>query len=259
MRSALAEDTLPNLVSPPPSRPVSRPVAAPSARPAARPAAIVTAPPRSVGPGAQVNRPQPAAGKAPGAARPQAGVSGVHAKAPPPAPRAVSLPPPAAPSRASYAPPARPSHIAPRPVRPLPTGGPAPTVIRDLDALFARDGRKSARPAPRPAAPTQPPIEPARFAQMLLQKVEADFTPARHNAVTPPPARPAAAPLASAPAPFAAPLASAPAPAARVAFVPSPVAAPAMLETLELALPADDEDLAQLVPWYRRLWNRLFR
>lgn len=243
MRSALAEDTLPNIVSPPPSRPISGPAPRPAARAVTRPTPIAPTPPRSVGPRTQVTRPQPAPVPRPtpaGAARPHAAVSGVHVKQPAP----------------------------PRAARPMPTGGPAPTVIRDLDALFARDGRKHARPAPpRPVAPAQPPIEPARFAQMLLQKVEADFTPPRHNAVTAAPP-PSAAPLAPAPtrvaaspyaAPFAGPFASpTPPPPARVAFVPTAVSAPAMLETLELALPSDDEDLAQLVPWYRRLWSKLF-
>jgi hypothetical protein len=149
--------------------------------------------------------------------------------------------------------PARPSHVAPRAVRPLPVGGPPPTVIRDLDALFARESRKPTAPrAPRPAEPAQPPIDPARFAQMLLQKVESDFTPARASHAAPAPA--ALAPAHVAPV---ATFAAAPAPRV-VAFVPSPVGAQAMERTAELALPADDEDVAQLVPWYRRLWTKLF-
>jgi hypothetical protein len=128
---------------------------------------------------------------------------------------------------------------APRPLRPLPVGGPPPTVIRDLDALFARDPRRASRPSPAPA-PAAPPIEPATFAQQLLQKVAADFRPAP-AAVTPVAA-------------FAAPPADVNAPR-RVAFVPSHVRS--FESTAELALSADDEDLAQLVPWYRRLWNKL--
>ena len=147
---------------------------------------------------------------------------------------------------------ARPSHVAPRPVRPLPVGGPPPTVIRDLDVLFKRESKPSA-PRVVAAAPAQAAIDPARFAQMLLQKVESDFTPARP-------------PIASAPASLAAPVVASPAapafaapPSPRVvAFVPSAVAAQAMERTAELALPEDDEDVAQLVPWYRRLWTKLF-
>jgi hypothetical protein len=116
-------------------------------------------------------------------------------------------------------------------------------VIRDLDALFSRESRKPS--APRVAQPAQPPIDPARFAQMLLQKVESDFTPARASYAAPPTLA-APAVVAAAPAPRA------------VAFVPSPVAALSMERTAELALPADDEDVAQLVPWYRRLWTKLF-
>ncbi len=138
----------------------------------------------------------------------------------------------------------------------MPQGGPAPTIIRDLDALFAKDGRRNAPPrvGAAPTAPANPPIEPARFAQMLLQKVEADFTPSR----PPPPA-----PVPAMPAAYAATFTSPPASPAMVsgprvvAFVPSPLTALAMERTAELALPDDDEDLAQLVPWYRRLWNKL--
>jgi hypothetical protein len=147
---------------------------------------------------------------------------------------------------------ARPSHVAPRPVRPLPVGGPPPTIIRDLDALFGRESRKPSA-APRVVAePAQPPIDPARFAQMLLQKVESDFTPARASHV---PAAPA--PTAPAPAPSFAHAPHAPAPRV-VAFVPSVVGPQTMERTAELALPEDDEDVAQLVPWYRRLWTKLF-
>lgn len=135
------------------------------------------------------------------------------------------------------------SRAAARSARPLPVGGPPPTVIRDLDALFARDGRqRSASPA---ETSTPPAVDPAHFAQMLLQKVASDFT-------APAPVAPAPAMVAPAPSPVA------PARPLVVTFVPAPLSPSAMLQTLEVPLPGDDADLAQLVPWYRRLWNRLF-
>jgi hypothetical protein len=116
-------------------------------------------------------------------------------------------------------------------------------VIRDLDALFARDGRqRSASPA---ETSTPPAVDPAHFAQMLLQKVASDFT-------APAPVAPAPAMVAPAPSPVA------PARPLVVTFVPAPLSPSAMLQTLEVPLPGDDADLAQLVPWYRRLWTRLF-
>ncbi|MBN8611500.1 MAG: hypothetical protein J0L92_12985, partial [Deltaproteobacteria bacterium] len=149
-----------------------------------------------------------------------------------------------APPRHSYV---APVHAA-RTVRPMTPGGPPPTVIRDLDALFAKDGRKSAPTPPRASTPSQPSMQPAQFAQALLQKISADFTPSR----PPPPA-----PVPAMPAAYASPAFTAPPAPQVVAFVPSPLTALAMERTAELALPDDDEDVAQLVPWYRRLWNKL--
>ncbi len=140
-----------------------------------------------------------------------------------------------APRQRSFAPP--PSG---RPTRAFVPGGPAPTVIRDLDALFAADrARRSSTPAPARSASISgaQPIAPERLAQALLEKVQADFAP-------PPVAR-----LAPAPGPARAPVAA--------QFVVGPVSQ-RDLPTVELALPDDDDDLVQLLPWYTRVWRALF-
>ncbi len=124
-----------------------------------------------------------------------------------------------------------------RGARPLQTGGQPPTVIRNLDALFAADHRRRSAPPPAPeradASGVQP-LDPARFAQALLDKVQSDF---------------------ALPTPSAA-LASPAAHAVRV--VPSAAASMRDEVTAQLALDPDDPDLVGLVPWYRRLFGRLF-
>jgi len=104
---------------------------------------------------------------------------------------------------------------------PLQTGGQPPTVIRNLDALFAADQhrRSTPPPAPRRADPSSgvQPLDPARFAQALLDKVERDFAP---------------------PAPIA-------------PFAREEITAP-------IALDPEDPDLVALVPWYVRVYRRLF-
>lgn len=120
-----------------------------------------------------------------------------------------------------------------RALRPLQTGGAPPTVIRDLDALFAADRRRRSTPppAPRPAPSVVRPMDPRDLAQALLAKVERDF-----GTIAPP--RPAAPP-----------------PVAR--FV---VTTPTQRDeaTQFLALPADDEDVVRLTPWYVRWYRALF-
>lgn len=133
--------------------------------------------------------------------------------------------------RRSFLPPPKPTTRGP-----LQTGGQPPTVIRNLDALFAADQRR--RSAPPPAAPRRDdpssgvqPIDRERFAQALLDKVQSDF------------ARPA-------PEPQARLRVSQPSPSGRVMVTAE------LVDTTPLA--SDDPDLAQLVPWYRRLYQRLF-
>lgn len=302
MRSAVAEDTMPEIASPPETaRPRAR------SAPAGIPGLGTRGPGRSVPPVSSAprdTRPQPPSGPAPRRAlEPARTVVAPTARALAPA-RSVVAPTPVPPARArplvsvtpvarSAPPPARPpapaaelpsdvgSEVrrksyaaAPKPVRPMAWNGAPPTVIRDLDALFANDRAKREMPTSRP--PARPvsgaaPVDPARFARMLLEKVEADFTPAPSRAprealiAAAPPGhapplvatpRPPVAPMPAAPAPAPSPLAAPPTPRV-VAFVPSP---PTLhyQETVQLALPDDDEDLAALVPWYRRMWSRLF-
>jgi len=268
MRSALADDTQPEIANPPETmRP--RPRLVPPASPAIGtrgPASV-----RSAVAAPRASRPQPPS------ARPVSAVAAARPAAPAlPAPVAVRPPPvapmPTAPGHVAELPADDVSEVrrksyaaAPKPVRPMSWNGAPPTGIRDLDGLFAkdRDRRQSitSRPPARPPVSTAAPVDPAYFAQQLLQKVQADFTPPPSRAprealiaAAPPGQSPpfASAPRAAAPSPLAAPRVP-----ALVAFVPTPTTLP-YDETVQLALPDDDDDLALLVPWYRRLWNKLF-
>ncbi len=127
--------------------------------------------------------------------------------------------PPLAPRR-SFAP-----KSAPRAPRPLASGGPPPTIIRSLDALFAADRARRAPPPPPAPAPVAEhvaePIDPKELAQALLRKVERDF-----GSVPPPP--------------------------------PAPTLPPSYDAATDVALPDDDEDVARLTSWYTRALRALF-
>lgn len=150
---------------------------------------------------------------------------------------------PARPSEAGVGRPRR-SFLPPersRAPRPLQTGGQPPTVIRNLDALFAADHRRRSEPPPapndasgiRPIDPTpSTPMDRAAFAQALLSKVASDFAP---------------------PAP-----ASTPAPVTSRRHDDEPPTAPGIVLPDARPLADDDEDLARLVPWHVRLWRKLF-
>jgi hypothetical protein len=119
------------------------------------------------------------------------------------------------------------------------TGGQPPTVIRNLDAMFAADQRRRAEPHPtyeREEALESgvQPIDRAAFAQALLYKVANDFAPP-----APPPAR-----------------ASAWEEVKTSPKVTLPVSQ-RDIPTEELPLDADDADVVALVPWYERLWRKL--
>lgn len=146
--------------------------------------------------------------------------------------------------RRSFLPPER-----SRPNRPLQTGGQPPTVIRNLDALFAADQRK------REVHPSHEreellesgvqPIDRAAFARALLYKVATDF--ARPSE----PVAPVSPPVAS----RAAQWDEETSPKALMSSVAK--LSQRDIPTEELPLDADDADVMALVPWYERLWNKL--
>lgn len=131
--------------------------------------------------------------------------------------------------------------------------GAPPTVIRDLDELFARRQARRARDEPGPTTnrPPTPASNPALLAHALLAKVATDFAPA--------PGRPdGPSPAPSTPVPAAPPVANDPPPPSAARPTPAAPLRTTLESTAELGLPDDDEDVARLVPWHRKLIERLF-